>query len=149
MRYFEDFELGAAHQLGSRLMSKEAILAFAQEFDRRPFHVDEEAASRTMFGGLVASGLHTLFVAATIVEDDFLAGTSMAAGAGMDKVRWTKPVRPGDESSVHLTISRVEPHPTRPQLGVVGTVQKVSVRDGSIVMTGEVDYLFARRPPQG
>lgn len=149
MRYFEDFEVGAAYQLGSRVMSKADIIAFAQQFDRQPFHLDEEAASRSIFGGLVASGLHTLFVAATIVEDDFLAGTAMAAGAGMDKVRWTRPVRPGDEISVHLAISRVEPYARRPQLGLVGTVQEVAIQDGSIVMTGEVDYLFARRPPQG
>jgi acyl dehydratase len=149
MRYFEDFEVGAAYQLGSRVMGKADIIAFAQQFDRQPFHLDDEAASQSIFGGLVASGLHTLFVAATIVEDDFLAGTAMAAGAGMDKVRWTRPVRPGDEISVHLAISRLQPHAKRPQLGLVGTVQTVSIQDGSIVMTGEVDYLFARRPPQG
>jgi acyl dehydratase len=149
MRYFEDFEAGAAYQLGSRVMSKADIIAFARQFDRQPFHLDEEAASRSMFGGLVASGLHTLCVAATIVDADFLAGTAMAAGAGMDKVRWIRPVRPGDEISVHLTISRVQPHARRPQLGLVGTVQTVSIQDGSIVMTGEVDYLFARRPQPG
>ena len=149
MRYFEDFEVGAAYQLGSRVMSKADIIAFARQFDRQPFHLDEEAASRSIFGGLVASGLHTLCVAATIVDDDFLAGAAMAAGAGMDKVRWTRPVRPGDELTVHLTISRVQPHAKRPQLGLVGTVQKVVIQDGSIVMTGEVDYLFARRPQQG
>lgn len=149
MRYFEDFEVGASYQLGSRVMSKADIIAFAQQFDRQPFHLDDEAAARSMFGGLVASGLHTLLVAASIVDADFLSGTAMAAGAGMDKVRWTRPVRPGDEISVHLAISRVQPHPKRPQLGLVGTVQRVAVQDGSIVMTGEVDYLFARRPPQG
>ena len=149
MRYFEDFEVGAAYRLGSRVMSKADIIAFARQFDRRPVHLDEEAASRSMFGGLVASGLHTLCVAATIVDEDFLAGTAMAAGAGMDKVRWTKPVRPGDELSVHLTISRVAPHPRRPQLGLVGTVQQVVIQDGSTVMSGEVDYLFASRPQQG
>jgi acyl dehydratase len=88
-------------------------------------------------------------VAASIVVDEFLAGAAMAGGAGMNNVRWTKPVRPGDQISVQLTISRVEPHPKLPQLGVVGTVQKVTTQDGSIVMTGEVDYLFARRPQQG
>lgn len=149
MRYFEDFEAGASHQLGSRVMSKADIIAFAQQFDRLPFHLDEEAAAKTMFKGLVASGLHTLSVAASIVVDEFLAGAAMAGGAGMNNVRWTKPVRPGDQISVQLTISRVEPHPKLPQLGVVGTVQKVTTQDGSIVMTGEVDYLFARRPQQG
>lgn len=149
MRYFEDFEPGAAYQLGSRVMSKADIVAFARQFDRQPFHLDDEAAARSMFGGLVASGLHTLCVAASIVNDDFLAGTAMAAGAGMDKVRWTRPVRPGDVISVHLTISRVQPHARRPQLGLVSTVQEVVIQDGSIVMTGEVDYLFARRPLRG
>ena len=149
MRYFEDFEAGAAYQLGSRVMSKADIVAFARQFDRQPFHLDEDAGARSVFGGLVASGLHTLCVAASIVHDDFLDGTAMAAGAGMDKVRWTRPVRPGDVISVHLTISRLQPHARRPQLGLVGTVQEVVIQDGSIVRTGEVDYLFARRPLRG
>ena len=148
MRYFEDVEAGATYQLGSRVMSKAAIIAFAQQFDRLPFHLDEEAASRTMFKGLIASGLHTLSVAASIVVDEFLTGAAMAGGAGMNNVRWIQPVRPGDEVSVHLTISRVQPHPKLPQLGVVSTAQKVAIQDGSVVMTGEVDYLFAKRPSQ-
>ena len=146
MRYFEDFKAGASHQLGSRVMSKAAIIAFAQQFDRLPFHVDEEAAAKTMFKGLIASGLHTLSVAASIVVDEFLADAAMAGGAGMNNVRWTKPVRPGDEVSVHLTISKVEPHPKLQHLGVVSTSQKVTALDGSVVMTGEVDYMFVKRP---
>lgn len=145
MRYFEDFEPGASHQLGSRVMSQAAIVAFARQFDRLPFHLDEAAAAKTHFKGLVASGLHTLSVAASIVVDEFLAGAAMAGGAGMNNVRWTKPVRPGDEIAVHLTISRVESHPKQLRLGVVSTLLKVTTQDGSVVMTGEVDYLFARR----
>jgi acyl dehydratase len=146
MRYFEEFDPGASHQLGSRVMSKAAIIGFAQQFDRLPFHVDEEAAAKSLFKGLIASGLHTLSVAASIVVDEFLAGAAMAGGAGMNNVRWTKPVRPGDEISVHLTISQVESHPKLQQLGVVSTLQKVTTQDGSVVMTGEVDYLFVKRP---
>lgn len=149
MRHFEDFKVGASHQLGSRVMSKAAIVAFAQQFDRLPFHVDEEAAARTQFKGLIASGLHTLSVAASIVVDEFLGDAAMAGGAGMNNVRWTKPVRPGDEISVHLTISKAEPHPKQPHLGVVGMALKVVTLQGSVVMTGDVDYLFTKRPPHG
>ena len=59
MRYFEDFKPGDVIELGSRTISKERILAFAREFDPQPFHTDEEAATRSIYGGLLASGWHT------------------------------------------------------------------------------------------
>ena len=59
MRYFEDFKPGDVIELGSRTISKESILAFAREFDPQPFHTDEEAAKRSIYGGLLASGWHT------------------------------------------------------------------------------------------
>lgn len=149
MRHFEDFEVGAAHQLGSRVMDKASIIAFAQQFDKLPVHLDEEAAAKTMFKGLIASGLHTLSVATSIMVDEFLVGTAMVGGAGMNNVRWTKPVRPGDAVSVHVTVTKVDAHPKLPQLGVVCASLKVTAQDGSVVMTGDVDYLFARRPEPG
>ena len=66
--HFEDFEIGQTFELGSRTLSKEEMLAFANDFDAQPFHVDEEAAKNSMYGGLIASGWHTGSVLMGLLE---------------------------------------------------------------------------------
>ncbi len=146
MRFFDDFEVGETKQLGARPMSRESILEFAQKFDRQSFHVDEEAAKQSIYKGLIASGLHTLATAASIVVDEYLVGTATTGGTGMKNVRWHKPVRPGDHVAVQIEIVRKEAHPKTSTLGVITTRQTVRIDDGSVVMTGDVDFLFSRRP---
>jgi acyl dehydratase len=146
MKYFEDFQVGESKQLGERLMSREDIIEFALKFDRQAIHIDEVAAKKTIFKGLIASGLHTLSTAASIVVDEYLQDTAMVGGAGMNNVLWVKPVRPGDHIAVKIEVVRKTPHPKTSILGVVTTQQTVTTDDGSVVMTGEVDYLFGRQP---
>lgn len=146
MKYFEDFQVGESRQLGVRLMSREDIIEFALKFDRQPIHIDEGAAKKTIFKGLIASGLHTLSTAASIVVDEYLPDTAMVGGAGMNNVLWVKPVRPGDHIAVKIEVVRKAHHPKTSILGVVTTQQTVTTDDGSVVMTGEVDYLFGRKP---
>jgi acyl dehydratase len=146
MKYFEDFQVGESKQLGERLMSREDIIEFALKFDRQAIHIDEVAAKKTIFKGLIASGLHTLSTAASIVVDEYLQDTAMVGGAGMNNVLWVKPVRPGDHIAVKIEVVRKTPHPKTSILGVVTTQQTVTTDDGSVVMTGEVDYLFGRKP---
>lgn len=145
MRYFEDFLPGTNHQLGSRLMESEAIQRFAREFDRLPFHLDPLAAEQSIFGGLIASGLHTLSVAASIVVDDLLLGSSMTGGMGISQLRWLNPVRPGDHISVEVAIVETEVLSKRPRLGRVRMAYTVRNQALATVMVADVDYLFSRR----
>jgi len=144
-RYFEDFAVGDTYTLGGRSIDKDEIIRFAGEFDRLPFHLDEDAAKNTIYGGLIASGLHTVCIAASIIVDELLQGSSMTGSAGMTDVRWLKPVRPGDEISVLLKVVEAEPLPRKPNIGRVRCALEVPNQRGEITMTALVDYLFTSR----
>lgn len=147
MKYFEDFRIGTSYRLGHKTVTKESILRFAQEFDRLPFHVDEDAAQRSMFGGLIASGLQTLCLAASIIVEDLLIGSAMTGGLGMSNVRWLRPVRPGDAIEVGLVVAETEIMKKQPDLGRIRVDLTVFNQDEVVVMTAAVDYLFKRREP--
>jgi acyl dehydratase len=89
--YFEDFEPGAVFDLGKRTLSKEEIVAFAREFDPQPFHVDEEAANESTFGGLIASGWHTASIFMRLYADSLLS----RAGRRDHGPSWSSRPRPG------------------------------------------------------
>ena len=115
--YLEDLAVGQVYRSSRFRMDRERIERFAAEFDPQPFHLDEEAARETMFGGLAASGWHTAAVTMRLlVEGEFkLAGGLV--GAGLDELRWPRPVRPGDELRVESEILEVRPSATRPGQG--------------------------------
>lgn len=101
--WFEDVEIGAERRLGEHMFTREAIVAFARQYDPQRFHVDEEAAKGSMFGGLCASGWHVAAAAMrTIVEDraSFREGLDapppLGVSPGIENLRWPTPTRPGD-----------------------------------------------------
>jgi len=95
-KLFEDLDEGETFESGTHTVTKSEIVSFAEQFDPQPFHVDEAAAEDSMFGGLVASGLHTLSLATRLTVDDCLSEIANMGGSGMDELRWYTPVRPGD-----------------------------------------------------
>lgn len=119
-RYLEDFEAEQRFGGAARIrVEKDRIMAFAAEFDPQPFHLDEAAASGTVFRGLAASGWHT--AAATmrlLVESDFKPAGGIV-GAGFDELRWPRPVRPGDELRVESEVLEVCPSKSRPDQGLI------------------------------
>lgn len=143
MKYFEDICIGEVMELGVINVPAVEIKDFARKFDRLPFHLSEEAAKDTIFKGLIASGLHTLSLAASIIVDEFLRETSMTGASGMTDVRWMRPVRPGDDLHVRINpISKVAPSAGK----TFGTINiELTVHDGSDCpyMTGVVSYLFS------
>ena len=110
--FFEDFRVGDADEFGEQHVTQEAIIAFAKQFDPQPFHIDEAAAQRSVFGGIIASGWHTASLCMRMAVDRFLGPTSGSLGSpGIDELRWHKPVRPGD--TLHLRIEVLEVTPSR------------------------------------
>ena len=146
MRYFEDFQIGDATDVGSVTVSEEEIVAFASRYDPQLFHVDPEAAKASAFGGLIASGWHTtalfmgMFVRAVLLESASLGSP------GVEEIRWTAPVRPGDTLTGRTTITDVQPSSTNPGRGTVFTTNEVFNQDGERVMTLKARGFFARRP---
>ncbi len=146
MRYFEDFKPGDVIELGSRTISKESILAFAREFDPQPFHTDEEAAKRSIYGGLLASGWHTGSLLMRILNDGLLKDTASLGSPGVDELRWLKPVRPGDVLSARMTVLESIPSRSKPDRGLIRSLMELRNQHNEIVLTVRGLSLLGRRP---
>ncbi|NKB22138.1 MAG: acyl dehydratase [Alphaproteobacteria bacterium] len=107
--YFEDFEMGRVFETDTREISAEDIMDFGNDFAPLPYHTDPEAAKDYMFGELVAAGFHTcsisfgLFIRAGIFDDCAMGSP------GFNKLRWKKPVKPGDVLKVAATVTEASP----------------------------------------
>lgn len=117
--YLEDFEPGQKY--GSPTLRVEAadIKAFAAEYDPQPFHLDEAAAAKTLFQGLAASGWHTAAMTMRLLVGGEFKPAGGIVGAGMETLRWPRPVRPGDQLRVESEILEVRPSKSRPTQGLV------------------------------
>jgi len=146
VRYFEDFKPGDVIELGSRTISKESILAFAREFDPQPFHTDEEAAKRSIYGGLLASGWHTGSLLMRILNDGLLKDTASLGSPGVDELRWLKPVRPGDVLSARMTVLESIPSRSKPDRGLIRSLMELRNQHGEVVVSVRGLSLFGRRP---
>lgn len=100
-------------------VSAEAIKTFARQYDPQPFHLDEEAAAKTLFGGLAASGWHTTALTMQLLVGDGPPLAGGIIGAGTDELRWPRPVRPGDRLRIECEVIEVRPSKSRPDQGLV------------------------------
>lgn len=142
-QYFEDVEIGSTRTFGSYEVTREEILAFAERYDPQPFHVDEDAAAESMFGGLVASGWHTAAATMRVLVDNELNDSGAMGAVGVDDLRWPTPVRPGDELGVEREILSKEPF--RDGVGVVRARATTSNDDGATVMSMVGRILYPTR----
>ncbi|MGP4011380.1 MaoC family dehydratase [Streptomyces sp. 4N124] len=130
MRHFEHFPPGSTYELGATRLTTDDIITYARSFDPMPFHLDPEAARRSPFGGLVASGWHTGAVVMGQFVRALLADSACQGSYGMDEVRFLSPVRPGDELRGKATVEDASLHPGRPGTGTVRfLVEAVNERD--------------------
>src|SRR5438105_5852946 len=119
MRYFEDFHAGDIFDLGSVKITEEEIIAFARQFDPQPFHIDPERARDSIFGGLVASGWHTVSIFMRLFVDGVLNEAASIASPGVKEVRWLKPVRPGDVLRMRFIVVESLLSRSRANLGIL------------------------------
>lgn len=103
-RYFEDLETGEEFDCGSIDVEKVEMLEFAERYDPQPFHIDEEAAARSIYGDLIASGWLTCALSARLLVKGYMNTNATLGGTGMDEVRWHQPVYAGDTLSVHVEL---------------------------------------------
>jgi acyl dehydratase len=106
MRYYEEISEGETFECGCETIYREGIIQFAEQYDPQPFHVDEEHAGETMFGGLIASGLHTLSVCNGLATRGAYENLAILGGYGIDELRFHEPVYPGDPLSVIVEVSK-------------------------------------------
>jgi acyl dehydratase len=145
MRYWEDFRIGDTTEVGPVTVSEAEIVEFATRYDPQPFHVDPIAAAQTPYGGLIASGWHTTALFMGMFVRAVLLDSASLGSPGVEEIRWTAPVRPGDTLSGRTTITDVQPSSTNPKRGTVFTTNEVFNQDGVLVLTMKARGFFARR----
>ena len=147
--YFEDFYPGQEIDLGSRSVTEEEIIAFATQFDPQPFHVDKEAAAKSIYGGVIASGWHTCSMMMRMVVDGMMIEASSMGSPGLDGVRWLLPVRAGDTLSVRYVTTEVKASASKPDRGVVWSKWVATNQRGEEVCTVAGMGMMGRRPAAG
>ena len=147
MIYFEDLVIGEEQVFGHYDVTREEVLEFARKYDPQPFHLSDEAAAKTHFGRIAASGWHTAAMTMRVIVD--MLGREPQAGLGspgVDDLRWLKPVYPGDTLTMRGTIVDKTPSRSKPELGTIRTRTTVTNQDGVDVMTFTSIVLMQRTP---
>ena len=145
--YWEDLAPGSVRDLGTVTMDAAEIREFAAKFDPQPFHLDEEAGKRSIFGGLCASGWHTCALAMRLTVTNFLHQSSSMGSPGLENLRWMKPVYPGDTLRLQHVILESRPLRTRPDVGLVRSRWEMFNQHGEQVLQMEGYGMFRRRQP--
>jgi acyl dehydratase len=143
--HYEDVEVGRQVAFGSKVVTREEIVAFARAFDPQPFHLDEELAKGSMIGRLCASGWHSCAILMRMLADDILNRSASLGSPGMEDVRWLKPVFPGDRLSGRYTCLEKRVMRSRPGVGLCRMLFELVNGDGEAVMTWDTQQMFACR----
>ena len=147
MKYFEDIEIGAETVFGHYDVTREEVLEFARKYDPQPFHLSDEAAAKTHFGRIAASGWHTTAMTMAVIARAVVEQEQAGLGSpGIDELRWLKPVYPGDRLTVRGKIVETIPSRSKPHIGVIRTQTTVSNQDGVDVMRFTSIVMMRRRP---
>ncbi|MCL4188091.1 MAG: MaoC family dehydratase [Rhodobacteraceae bacterium] len=143
--WFDDLQVGMAFRTPGATLTDDAIIRFAMEWDYQTFHADAHAARQSLFGGLVASGLHTLVMSFRLYNEASIVRGTALAGTGIENLRWLRPARPGDTLSVEVTITGLRPS-SRPDRGHVRQRFETRDQNGELLLRFEVTSIVARDP---
>ena len=146
MRYLEDFREGQVFELGEETIREQEILEFARRFDAQPFHTDPEAAKKSMYGGLIASGWHTASFFMGLLVRGLIHDTASLGAGGIDELRWLKPVRPGDRLRGRLTVLGVRNSSKHPERGLLTCLGELFNQRGERVLSIRWSAMIGRRP---
>lgn len=145
--WFEDFVVGRRFETAGTTLTAPQIIDFALLYDPQPFHIDQEAAARSVYGGLIASGFHTLSLSFRLfIQTGTIAACSLG-GRGVDKLRWLAPVRPGDTLRATVTVLEQTESRSKPDRGTCRLGYQTVNQRGETVLTCEALHIMARRAP--
>jgi acyl dehydratase len=147
--YFEDLAVGRSFTTAAAEVTAAEIIDFARRFDPQEFHLDAEAARASAFGGLVASGLHTLSLSFRLFFDLRIWPEAILGSPGLREVQWLKPLRPGDRIHVVATVVEVKRSQSKPDRGVVTMRHDTFDAEGERIMTVLCLHLLRARPAGG
>ena len=147
MIYLDDMEVGHETYFGSCEVTREEVIEFATRYDPQPFHLSDEAAAKTHFGRIAASGWHTCAMVMGVIARHVVHTEQAGLGSpGIDELRWLKPVYPGDTLHVSSTVADVRPSRSKPEIGSFRSNTVVTNQDGVPVLTFTSIVLMRRRP---
>ena len=133
-RYFEHYIPGSVFEFGEIEVKESDVIEFAKQFDPQDFHVDPAAALQGAFDGLIASGWHTAGLMMRLYVDHYLSSVASLASPGVDELRWTRPVRPGDKLGIRVTVLSAARSRTKPDRGMVRSLIEVLNQRAEVVM---------------
>lgn len=136
MKYFEDFVIGEKQSFGSYAVTREEVMEFASKYDPQSFHLDDDAAAKTHFGRLSASGWHTCSMTMAMMVENFKGQQVASLGSpGVDELRWLKPVYPGDTLRVESETIEKRRSASRPEMGITKSRQTVFNQHDEMVLS--------------
>lgn len=145
-RAYEDFEDGLEIPLGPYTAERDEMIAFAEEFDPQPFHLDDEAGgANELVGGLTASGWHTCSMLMRMMAEGFILNSTSQGSPGVDFVKWRAPVRPGDRLTGTARVLSRRLSAKRPTLGITKMGVALENQDGVTVLETEYTLLLLTR----
>ena len=144
--YFDDFEVGERFRSGGATMTETDIINYALAYDPQPFHIDAEAAAKSAYGGLIASGQHTFGVGWRMFLQEGLFKACSMGSPGVDELRWTAPVRPGDTIYTEAEVLEKRPSGSKPDRGILRMGYRMVNQRDETVLTMSIVHILAKRP---
>jgi acyl dehydratase len=145
--HYEDFTEGMVREFGPRSMTREEIVEYAKEFDSQPMHLDEEAAKKSLLGGLAASGWHTCCFMFRMMYDYVIKDTASMGSPGIEETKWLRPVRPDVPLMLRMEILEMRVSKSRPEMGIVRMNAKLIDEKGVPVIDQTSNLLIGVRDP--
>jgi acyl dehydratase len=143
--HLDDLAAGQVHHLGHHVITREEIVTFARAYDPQSFHLDDEAAAASIYGGLIASGWHTVCIFMRLFADGLLDRAAAMGSPGIDELRWLQPVRPGDTLHARVEVVEVRPSRSKPDRGMVRLRSVVTNQTDAEVLSFFAMVMFGRR----
>src|SRR4249920_791753 len=134
-RYFEDYVTGAVHEFGSIAVVEQEVIDFGKRFVPLSYHTDPELAKTSIYGGLIASGWHTAALMMRLYTDNYLSKVANLGSPGADELKWDRPVFPGDDLSIRVTVLETRRSESKPDRGIIRSFVEVLNQNREIVMS--------------
>jgi acyl dehydratase len=145
-RWFEDYVPGSVYEFGHVSLTEDEIVAFAKTYDPQLIHTDPAWAASGPFGGLIASGMHTMAATMRLYVDHYVSRVASLASPGLDEIRFVRPVRPGDELRTRIDIADARLSRSKPDRGLVHTGIEILNQADDVVLSFKAMNFFAVRP---